>query len=110
MQAFPGAAQIQSVSVLQSGEQPSPPVRVPVVAGLRGQVQPPVSARRDGTVEAGRRVAGRPPIDGRRQIGRRHVGADISAPLSGVVGADASRDAVASNVGDARAHRSRHHQ
>ena len=37
-------------------------LRVPVVAGLRGQVQLPVSARRDGTVEARRGVAGRPQI------------------------------------------------
>ena len=82
-------------------------LRVAVVAGLRGQVQLPVSARRDGAVEARRRVAGRPPIDGRRQIGRHHVEADIGRAVRVV--SDASRGAVLVNLGDARGDGSGHH-
>ena len=84
-------------------------LRVPVVAGLRGQVQPPVSARRDGTVEARRRVAGRPPIDGRRQIGRRHVEADIGRAVRSRGGRRVDgRGPV--NLGDAPGDGSGHHR
>ena len=79
VQGFPGAAQIQSVSAAVAA------LRVPVVTGLRGQVQLPVSTRRSGAVDARRRVAAERPLE------RHHVGEDIGRAVRSRVGRGVER-------------------
>ena len=55
MQGWPGVGQIQSVSVWQSGEQPSPPVRLPSSQVSAGEVEQAVAAQ----IVGPRRAVGR---------------------------------------------------